>query len=168
MVRARWILVFLLALPAALLHAEEPATPPPVEEEPELEGEAKRQHEREVKARLKELEGEPNRALVVAHIERMATEGTRVARDALIGFVKGNKNQEHVAKAFTAPRAWLQVRADLPDSLACRQRPRAAVTRSADSSAGVETAASRSRRFRAPAMWPACLAVSPRERRSRR
>jgi HEAT repeat protein len=97
------VLWALLSLGAAFAGADEPAEAPvatPLEDEPELEGEEKRRHEREVKALVKELQDEPNGSLVLSRIERLAAEPTRVVRDALIAFARGNKNQEQISKSF--------------------------------------------------------------------
>ena len=76
--------------------------PPPVEEEPELTGDALKEHRKAVRAIVKALDDEKNRVMVAAEIERLGAEGTRVNRDALIEFTDGNKNQEYLDKAFQA------------------------------------------------------------------
>lgn len=67
-----------------------------------LEGEAKKKHEDEVKRLVSELRGEKNKVVVAGHIERIGATGGRAGRDALIAFATGNRNQEHVGKAFEA------------------------------------------------------------------
>ena len=97
-------LMLVLALPAEAGYAEDAV--PPVEEEDEapLEGEAKKKHAKEVKAILKSLTKEKNKQVVVRRIQGLGAKGTRAGRDALMKFVKGNKNHAHVAEAFTALR----------------------------------------------------------------
>jgi len=72
------------------------------EEEPELRGEAKKAHDREVKRFLRILENEKNRALVSERIQALGADGSRAARDALMKFAERNKNQEFVHYSFMA------------------------------------------------------------------
>jgi len=104
---AGWGLLLLLFLfawgpgPRAVRAEEEPEGTVE-EEEPELEGEAKKAHEAEVKRLLKVLKGQKNRELVVRRIETMGKDGSRASRDALMLFATKNKNQEYVDHAFRA------------------------------------------------------------------
>ena len=93
-------LVLSLALPGA--RAEEESSTAPEPSDPVLEGEAKKAHEKAVKALLKQLKTEKNREVVELRIKELGSRKTRAARDALIAFVKGNKNHEYVTHAFYA------------------------------------------------------------------
>lgn len=97
---ARTMVLFALAacLPCGVIHAEDA----PVEEEPRLEGEALKRHEQEKRSFLETLEREKNREVVAARIKEYGTRGSRAARDALIEFCTGNKNQEFVKHGFDA------------------------------------------------------------------
>jgi HEAT repeat protein len=80
------------------------ATPPPAAatEEPELAGEAKEKHEREVKDTLALLQKGKNREEVRLLIERLGAAKTRAGRDALIRFATANNNAEFSKYAFDA------------------------------------------------------------------
>jgi HEAT repeat protein len=101
-----WIRVGVLALVAfaGLRWSEVRAgdTQDSEEEEPELKGEEKREHDKKVKEILARIAAEKNQEIVSAILEELGAEGSRASRDALIEFATGNKNQEYVAKAFTA------------------------------------------------------------------
>lgn len=99
-----FLLLFLFAARPVHLRAEDEdeTTAPVEEEEPELEGEAKKAHDEAVKKLVKELKGEKNREFVSQRISALGTEGSRVSRDALMIFATGNKNQEYVDHAFRA------------------------------------------------------------------
>lgn len=104
-----WGLVLLLLLLAfdagtspARAEDEGETTAPVEEEEPELEGDAKKAHEAEVKRLVKELKEEKNREFVSRRIETLGAEGSRASRDALMVFATKNKNQEYVDHAFRA------------------------------------------------------------------
>jgi len=104
-----WGLVLLLLLfapgsaaPSAWAEEETEAPAAEEEEEPELEGEAKKAHEREVKRIYKILKTQKNRALVVSQINAIGADGSRAARDALMKFAAGNKNQMFVHHCFQA------------------------------------------------------------------
>lgn len=120
---SRWIVLPLLALTLALgmaplcaVHAEDAAedaaevpapetpdaAPPLEEEEPELTGDEKREHDAKVKEILRRIAREKNQQIVAGIIGGLGAEGTRAARDALIAYVDGNKNQEFVRLAFEA------------------------------------------------------------------
>jgi HEAT repeat protein len=78
------------------------ATPSAAGDEPELTGEAKEKHAKEVKAHLAALRGEKNLEIVRGTIQRIGSSGTRSGRDALMVFATGNKNQEFVSESFKA------------------------------------------------------------------
>lgn len=103
----RWGLVLLLFLLAPYLgvpfvRAEEETPTPVEEEEPVLEGEAKKAHLKEVKRLVKQLKDGKNREFVARRIELMGTEGTRASRDALMQFATRNKNQQYVDHSLRA------------------------------------------------------------------
>ena len=110
--RLAWLalVLALLALPS-IAEEEDPA--PPAEgaeeseeaeeaEDPVLEGEAKREHEKRVKALLKWLRSEKNQEVVRNRITELGARGTRIDRDALIAYVPRNKNHGFVSAAFSA------------------------------------------------------------------
>ncbi len=68
----------------------------------EMTPEEKKEHQKAVKLVLHKLKTERNKVVVLAHIERLGSEGEKVGRDALIAFVKGNKNQQQLDGAFRA------------------------------------------------------------------
>ena len=83
----------LLLLPLICLGDEYSEEMTPVE---------KKEHQKAVKKVLRELKTEKNKVVVKGHIKRLGLEGGKVGRDALIGFVKGNKNQEYLEATFKA------------------------------------------------------------------
>jgi HEAT repeat protein len=72
------------------------------EEEPELHGAEKREHDRKVKEILARIDAEKNQEIVNQILAELGAEGSRASRDALIAFAKGNKNQAAVSEAFKA------------------------------------------------------------------
>jgi len=70
------------------------------QEEPKLEGKAKKKHDAEVKKHLAHLLDRTSQALVVRKIEILGAIGTRSARDALIKFTIGRKSKRYVRAAF--------------------------------------------------------------------
>ena len=70
------------------------------DDEPELVGDAKEKHQKEVKAILDSLKNEKNQEIVRHTMTRLGAAPTRAGRDALILYVVGNKNQEYVTAAF--------------------------------------------------------------------
>lgn len=88
----------LAATPAATAGEADTAAEEP--EEPELEGEAKKEHERQVKALVKYLKKEKNQELVRAKLDELGITATRVGRDALMEYAKRNKNHEFTQHAF--------------------------------------------------------------------
>jgi len=94
---AAWWLVFLLLVPAALVRAEEEE-----EEEPVLEGEARRQHQAEVKRHLDYLFDRKTQDVMEKKIAEVGAEKSRAARDALIRFATGLKSKKYVTAAFLA------------------------------------------------------------------
>ena len=115
--RARWVarcLGVLIAtmvagaLPAAAGDPPAPAPPPPAaatkalpDDEPDLVGEAKEKHDKEVKSILESLKGEKNQQIVRDTMVKLGAAPTRAGRDALILYATGNKNQEWASAAFT-------------------------------------------------------------------
>lgn len=76
-----------------------PAAPPP---EPEMTPEEQAKYDVELKSHLKRLRAEKNKEMVQASIEQLGGVGTRAARDALMQFATGNKNQEYLSYVFKA------------------------------------------------------------------
>lgn len=110
---SRWAVA--LALASAFLlaggrprdaRADEPkATPPPVAAppvEPEMTPEEKAKYDAELAGHLKRLRAEKNKEMVQGTIDQLGSVGTRAARDALMKFATGNKNQEYLSYAFKA------------------------------------------------------------------
>ena len=96
----------LAILPILLLLLPALASPPPAlaedPDEPKLEGEAKKAHDRAVKALVKKLRKYKSNELLHAHIARLGRDASRASRDALIKFVIGNKNQATANEVFRA------------------------------------------------------------------
>ena len=103
-----------LAMPPSVASGDPPApAPPPApakpaaaaktlpDDEPDLVGDAKDQHDRSVKAILESLKGEKNQEIVRGTMKRLGAAPTRAGRDALMLYAAGNKNQEWVSLAFT-------------------------------------------------------------------
>jgi HEAT repeat protein len=72
------------------------------DEEPVLEGEAKKAHDAEVKRLVEHLLDRKSQDLIEEKIGEVGAQGTRAARDALIRFVTGRKSKRHVQRAFEA------------------------------------------------------------------
>lgn len=87
--------------PAPAAPATLPAATLP-DDEPELTGEAKEKHQKEVKAILESLRAEKNLEIVRGAIGRLGAGPTRAGRDALMAYATGNKNHEFVTEAFKA------------------------------------------------------------------
>jgi HEAT repeat protein len=72
------------------------------DEDPELEGEAKKKYEDEFERLWKGLDAEKNNEVVRARIEQYGATPSRASRDVLIKYATGNKNQEFVGVAYKA------------------------------------------------------------------
>ena len=102
LVRGLWFAVGMLLIAPAAGADEKGATPTPPPTEPELTGDALKEHKKAVKALVTQLHKTKNRASVAGKIERMGASGTRVERDALMKFATKNKNHEFVKHSFDA------------------------------------------------------------------
>ena len=95
----------LLALLIGTLSPVRADDEPPVaaeEEEPELEGAAKRKHDKEVKKIVRYLHKEKFWTKVQSRIDQLGKGGTRVDRDALMRYIATNKNSERINYALKA------------------------------------------------------------------
>jgi HEAT repeat protein len=98
----RGIALAFLLLGSVAFAEDPPAAPAPAPEETELEGEALKLHEEEVKKLLAALNTEKNQEIVRSRIEQYGTQATRAHRDCLMRYATGNKNHEFVKHAFDA------------------------------------------------------------------
>ena len=84
-------------------RAEEPATPAaPAEEEPALEGEAKKKHAEELTRYEKRYKTLKNRDELLQFLNEVEASGTRAARDWLMDYAKVVKSAEYRVVAFDA------------------------------------------------------------------
>lgn len=75
------------------------ARPRDPEDEPPLDGDAKKEYDRDYAAYLKQIRGEKNRELVRTTMQQVAAKG-RAGRDALIEFARTTSNQAYIEYAF--------------------------------------------------------------------
>lgn len=88
--------------PAAPPRAPAKVTDPKLLPDPPLSAEAQKKHDEEVKALVKQLRAEKNKEMVELQIGNLGKAASRAARDALIEYCRGNKNQEYLDHAFKA------------------------------------------------------------------